>query len=169
VTDGEDDTEASADADYNRVFEFYVDQSESDETDLDGLIAYALYKRLKRDWIIQFQKTNRRKPSDGETAAVTQTYMTDEMRNTLRQRAADILTGYADTYVQAAEPHIRERAISDETLRQARAIERSVVGRDALWRQVTAGLIATVIWTGVVVVLAIAAGDLLRDIILGSA
>lgn len=150
---------------YNRVFEFYVNFTEDGEEDLVGLIAYALYKRMKRDWIIQFQQTRHRRPNDAETAAVTDTYLTTEMRQTLRQRAADMLTGYADTFVRAEEPHISRRAISSEALRQARDIERAIASRDALGQQVKAGLIATIIWTVVVLAIAIAAGDFIKDII----
>lgn len=165
MTERDDRPDSLGPVAYNRVFEFYVSPVEEGEDDLVGLIAYALYKRLKRDWITQFQETHQHRPNDAETAAVTQTYLTSEMRRTLRQRAADILSGYADTYVQAEEPHITQRAISGETLRQAREIERALVSRDAIWRQVVAGLIATVIWTIVIVAIAVAAGDLLKEIV----
>jgi hypothetical protein len=48
------------------------------------------------------------------------------MRQTLRVQASDILTAYADTYLQASSPQIREAAIASETLRQARAIEDAI-------------------------------------------
>ncbi len=49
----------------NPMYELLV-QAEGDVT---GLMAYALYKQNKRDWLIGFQATNERLPTDAEVAA----------------------------------------------------------------------------------------------------
>ncbi len=43
--------------DYNKVLEAYVDETDN-EIDLQGLVAYALYKRQKRDWIVRYRNAH---------------------------------------------------------------------------------------------------------------
>lgn len=142
---------------YNRVLEFYSDKPDG-ALDLVGLIAYGLYKRQKRDWIIAYKASHGgRDPSDAEIAAVTSSYLTPDLRYTLRDRAAEILSRYGHTYVEAEEPRIREEAIANETLRQARAVERSISANSGFLRQVGTGLIATALWTILVTAILIGA------------
>lgn len=139
---------------YNRVLEYLVEETDPESLDVVGVLAYGLYKIRKRDWIVSFQQENGgRRPDDRETAAVTQNYLTPSMRQTLRGQASDVLTAYADIYLQASTPQIREAAIASEALRQARAIEESIHKNDRFWHQVTVGLVATGIWTFAVVAL----------------
>ncbi len=145
----EDVTSQSAEkSDYNKVLEYYVEDLGSDELDLVGIVAYGLYKRQKRDWIVQYKTQNTgRKPSSQEIAAVTSSYLTEDLKNTLRNRASDILSGYADTYVQAVDPQIRIDALNSESLRQARDIESSIKNQSTFWSQVWVGIVSTAIWT----------------------
>lgn len=151
--------------DYNAVLEHYVDDS-SDELDLVGMVAYALYKRQKRDWIIKYRTENSgKKPDLNEIQAVTSSYVTDDLRDTLRNRASDILSSYADTYVEAMEPAIRTEALNHEMLRQARDIEQSIKNQSNFWPQIWAGIVATAIWTLLVTGLIVAATTFGSDII----
>jgi len=69
------------------VLEFYIEG----EDDLIGLLAYALYERQKRDFIVSHRKRNAgRSPNDAEIAAVTSNYLSADLRNTLRDRASQI-------------------------------------------------------------------------------
>ncbi|MGN6550296.1 MAG: hypothetical protein ACTHJ3_10425 [Pararhizobium sp.] len=157
MEEGEDQTPTSDSKDYNTVLEYYVDDPDAG-LDLVGLIAYALYKRHKRDWITKHRLSHSgTKPSNEQVEAVVDSYLTSEMRSTLRERASDILSSYAETYVEAVEPEIKAQAVNNETLRQAREIERSIVENSGLWRQVGTGLISTAIWSLVVTVLVLAA------------
>lgn len=166
-------SEASGDAaasletsDYNRVLEFYADAA-ADDIDLVELVAYALYKRQKRDWIVRHRELNgARAPTAAETRAVTTTYLTDDVRATLRERASDLLSTYAETYVEALEPRIREDAVNNETLRQARDIERAMKADSGFKRQVAVGLVSTALWTllvTAVILTAFASGSDLVD------
>lgn len=147
-TDQADQTMPDDNRDYNRVLEYHVEEQSPDELDLVGLIAYSLYKRQKRDWLVKHRSSHSgRLPSAEAVAAVTSSYLTEDLRNTLRNRASDLLSSYADTYVEALEPGIRVDAITSETLRQARDIELSLKNRSNFWSQVGTGLVATVIWT----------------------
>ena len=157
---------AEGERDYNRVLEYYADDDGTDDIDFVGLIAYALYKRQKRDWIIKHRDQHGgRKPSNSEIAAVTTSYLTDDLKNTLRARASDLLSGYADTYVQALEPTIRIDALNSEMLRQAKDIETSIKNQSNFWSQVGTGLVATVIWTLLVTGLVLTASLFGSDII----
>ena len=49
----------------NPIFGLFV----REEGDVTGMLAYALYKQTKRDWLIAFQAENGRDPTDAETAA----------------------------------------------------------------------------------------------------
>lgn len=150
-------SEQVLETDYNRVLEHYVDE-DGGEHDLVGLIAYALYKRQKRDWIVKHRHANDgARPSAQEVTAVTTHFLTDDVRSTLRERASDLLSSYAETYVEVQEPGIREAAVNNETLRQAREIEQAIRSKSSLWQQVGVGLISTALWTVFVAALVITA------------
>ena len=126
------------------VLEFYVDGDD----DLIGLLAYGLYERQKRDWVVSHRRRHSgRNPSETELAAVTSNYLSADMRTTLRDRAAHVLSGYAETYVEALEPQIRISTLSSETLRQARELEDSVRKRVGFWRQVRSGFVVALLLT----------------------
>ncbi|WP_051558982.1 hypothetical protein [Allorhizobium undicola] len=141
-------SESAREAGYNKVLEYYIEDFGSGELDLVGILAYGLYKRQKRDWIVQYKTLNAgRKPSTQEVYAVTSSYLTEDLKNTLRNRASDILSGYADTYVQAIDPQIRIDALNSEALRQARDIETAIKNQSTFWSQVWVGIVSTAIWT----------------------
>lgn len=149
---------------YNEVFEFYVD-STGEEIDLVGLIAYALYKRQKRDWLIGYRSRNGHAPSDPELRGLTGGYLTGDAQRTYRDRAADLLNGYAEGYVEARTPSIREAALNTETLRQAGVIQQSILARSGFWSSVWSGIVSTALWTFFIAILAAAIGpDFFRAI-----
>ncbi|TBY82903.1 hypothetical protein [Rhizobium leguminosarum] len=124
------------------VLEFYIEG----EDDLIGLLAYALYERQKRDFVLSHRKRNAgRSPDEAELAAVNSNYLSTDLRNTLRDRASQILSSYAETYVEAMEPQIRLTAVNSDTLRQVRNIEKSIKRRLGFWRQVRAGFAVTLL------------------------
>jgi hypothetical protein len=122
------------------VLEFYIEG----EDDLIGLLAYGLYERQKRDFVMGHRKRNGgRSPSDAEIAAINSNYLSSDLRNTLRDRASQILSRYAETYVEAMEPQIQLAALSSDALRQARAMEKMVARRTGFWRQVRVGFVVS--------------------------
>ncbi|MBY3259772.1 hypothetical protein HFO09_34690 [Rhizobium laguerreae] len=124
------------------VLEFYIEG----EDDLIGLLAYALYERQKRDFVLSHRKRNAgRSPDEAELAAVNSNYLSTDLRNTLRDRASQILSSYAETYVEAMEPQIRLTAVNSDALRQVRNIEKSIKRRMGFWRQVRAGFAVTLL------------------------
>ncbi|KQT85566.1 hypothetical protein [Aurantimonas sp. Leaf443] len=143
---------SSAGADYNRVLEAFVDESGPD-LDIAGLVAYALYKRQKRDWIVDYKRKNAdRAPTREEISAVTSSYLTPGLRETLRQRAFDLLSDYGNVYVEAATPAIQRDALSNEVLRQAQSIQRSIEAKSGFRFAVWSGIVSTALWTLLVAV-----------------
>ena len=122
------------------VLEFYVEG----EDDLVGLLAYALYERQKRDFVVGHRRRNTgRSPGEAELAAINSNYLSSDLRSTLRSRASQILSSYADIYVEAAEPQIQIAAVNSEALRQVRDIQSSLTRRSGFWRQVRVGFAVT--------------------------
>ncbi|MBB4190997.1 hypothetical protein GGE45_002323 [Rhizobium aethiopicum] len=144
------------------VLEFYIEG----EDDLIGLLAYALYERQKRDFVVSYRKRNAgRSPNEAELAAVSSNYLSTDLRNTLRDRASQILSSYAETYVEAMEPDIRLAAVNSDALRRVREIETSVKKRLGFWRQVRAGFIVTFLLLLLLSAAAIAAVFFRSDIV----
>lgn len=55
---------------YNEVFERLV----TDPDDIEGFIAYGLYKQAKREWLIDFHSRLGRAPNANELKAYNQTW-----------------------------------------------------------------------------------------------
>jgi hypothetical protein len=71
----------------NPIFELLV----QNEGDVVGLLAYALYKQNKRDWLIAFQATHGRDPDGGETSAFILGERIPRRCATYRRLAGDML------------------------------------------------------------------------------
>lgn len=144
------------------VLEFYIEGDDH----LIGLLAYALYERQKRDFVVGHRKRNGgRSPSEAELAAVNSNYLSPDLRNTLRDRASQILSSYAETYVEAIEPQIRLDAVNSDALRQVREIGKSVTRRTGFWRQVRVDFTVILLLIVVFGALAIAAVIFRSDIV----
>jgi hypothetical protein len=71
----------------NPIFELLV----QNEQDVAGLLAYALYKQNKRDWLIAFQATTGRQPTDAEVSAFILGERIPRRTSTYRKLAEDML------------------------------------------------------------------------------
>ncbi|MFC5756520.1 hypothetical protein [Rhizobium sp. GCM10022189] len=144
------------------VLEFYIEG----EDDLIGLLAYALYERQKRDFVVSYRKRNAgRSPNETEIAAVTSNYLSADLRNTLRDRASQILSSYAETYVEAMEPQIQLVATNSAALQQARDIEKTVRKSTGFWRQVRVGFTISLLLVLLFAAITIAAVFFRSDIV----
>ena len=76
----------------NPVFDALVG---SDEEDVAGLVAYAIYKQNKRAWLGDFVKTTGRVPSEAETRAYIIGESTERRIATFRRLATWTLAGDA--------------------------------------------------------------------------
>ncbi|MBE7197862.1 MAG: hypothetical protein INR70_08675 [Parafilimonas terrae] len=100
MTDGEQPR------DFNPIFDHFVRLDAPEGEQLQGLIAYALYKRAKREWAGERSQ----KPTDEELTAYVATW-TKSQRAALSKQAEQLLDNYASAYVEAAEPYIIARAL----------------------------------------------------------
>jgi hypothetical protein len=124
-------------ADYNRLFETFVDLSRPEGERLQGLVAYALYKTAKREWAADVAARSRRRPTEEELANYQRTWTPTLIAST-RQQAEQALAVYAETVIEDATPEIRESAI-----------------RGSFGKDVRAGVAAAFIYTILLVVIAV--------------
>lgn len=96
---------------YNRIYEELVDDQETDEELLAGMIAYGIYKESKREWAAALRQREGRKPNEAELEAYIQTW-TESRLEGIRHQAAQTLASYAEAVVDQLKPEIREAAIS---------------------------------------------------------
>jgi hypothetical protein len=82
-----DNDESDSEDNRNPIFELLV----KNEQDVAGLLAYALYKQNKRDWLIAFQATSGRQPTDAEVSAFILGERIPRRTTTYRKLAEDML------------------------------------------------------------------------------
>lgn len=91
---------------YNAVFERLV----NDGDDIEGFIAYGLYKQAKREWLVEYNAVHSKRPSVAELAAYN-AYWTDTSLQSLRENAESALSAYAETVIDVATPSIQAEAL----------------------------------------------------------
>lgn len=122
-----------------------------DGDDVEKLVAYALYKKHKRDWCSQFENEHGRTPNDDEKIAFAKGLSIPSQLDRYLKDAQDALGEYAGYMIDEAEPEIAREAISARIEEAANKIEKS----GGFWRAVFQGLAASVITTIALIVLAI--------------
>jgi hypothetical protein len=131
---------------YNNVYEHLV---ESDD-DVLGLVAYALYKQHKRDWLVSLRRGRPDAPTSDQLDAFVQANLTVGQRERLRMAARSILDAYALAAVNAERPHIVHNAIQGRIEEAAKRVENA----GAWWRQMPAGIISAFVYTLLLILLA---------------
>ena len=91
---------------YNAVFERLV----NDGDDIEGFIAYGLYKQAKREWLVDHHAVHGKRPSTAELAAYN-AFWTDTSLQSLRENAESALSAYAESVVEVATPGIQAEAL----------------------------------------------------------
>lgn len=98
----------------NPMFDLLTGGDRYDDEGIEGLVAYSLYKRHKRQWASRFQEQNGRDPSDDEKQAFATSVSTDDQCDRYRMDAQDILIGFANSFVEAEKPEIEKNAVAGE-------------------------------------------------------
>ncbi|YBV97111.1 hypothetical protein M1D80_09505 [Phyllobacteriaceae bacterium JZ32] len=129
-----DATHVAANKDYNPIFENLV--INSDDGDVLGVIAYGSYKRAKWEWAQDIWNKHGRPPNESELKAYIATWTPTQFTNA-RNTAAQVLTEYADTVIQAAKADIVKEALK---------------GR--FWINVFTSIFAAALYTIILIVLA---------------
>lgn len=124
---------------YNDVFEKFVEPEDKDKSPLYGFIAYGLYKWAKREWMIRHcAEHNGTAPTPAEIAIFSASW-NEAMVEGKRIEAEKVLEEFANFVVSEAKPTIEKDAL-----------------RGLFWHEVQAGLLVAVIWTGVLILVALA-------------
>lgn len=129
---------------HNTLYERFVDQGGNQ---VQGYIAYGLYKSAKREWVINFKAANGREPNAKEIANYVQAY-TEQTIEAFETQAAGVLVGFADGAIADAKADI-----------VAEALRGSFWG--SVWQSIFANAVYTLILIALVLVLAFAGVDLL--------
>ena len=143
---------------HNRAYEQLV----SGDDDLIGLIAYALYKKDKRDFYLGWQEQHGSPPQADHVRAFTATVLTLGQQLRYRTAARDMIDAYAKTVADAEKPLIEKGAVTERFEEAARKVEESI----RWYRQIPAGIVAGLIFAAVLVGVVAALG--LADIGPGS-
>jgi hypothetical protein len=133
-------------APYNRIFERLVVADD----DVVGLVAYSVYKRHKRDWIVQQIAETGLRPDLGRIREFERINQLDSQLNRYRQSAADLLATYANEAVEYMTPAIRESTLTMEiatVAADARSASDRMVSASSLPRQVFAGVASAFVYT----------------------
>lgn len=132
---------------HNPIFE----RLRADSDDIECLVAYALYKKHKRQWAQTFEKDNGGKPSVSDDAAFASAVCTDDQLERYRQSAQDLIIAFANQILEDERPRIEQEAITA----RVEAAASSVSGSAAFGKQVLSGLVSSMITTFVLIILTI--------------
>ncbi len=127
----------------NRAYEQLV----SGDDDLIGLIAYALYKKDKRDFHIGWREQHGSPPQADHIKAFTASVLTLGQQLRYRTAARDMVDAYAKTVSDAEKPLIEKGAVTERFEQAARKVEESI----RWYRQVPAGIVAGLVLVVVLV------------------
>lgn len=119
---------------YNEAFERLVQTSD----DIEGFIAYGLYKQAKREWILKFKDENGSAPKPADERAFAASW-TETSLQSLREAAESALSAYAQSVVRDETPSIERDAL--------------MLGRP-LWRDVVIGVVSAFSYSIIIIIAA---------------
>jgi hypothetical protein len=122
---------------FDPVFPRLVNEAEGPQQKLVGFLAYGLYQEAKREWISDFFAREKHYPNADELRAYDQSWTASRLE-ALHNGAAQLLTAYADSVVTQAEMQILRRAL-----------------RGSFWRAVSRWVAGAVVYTCVMIGLAV--------------
>lgn len=131
----------------SRVFELLG----ADGDDIEALTAYALYKRHKRQWAVDFLSVNGRPPNITDDRAFSVVAETPDQLERYKKDARDILIAFAEQIKESSRSQIEKEAITS----RIEAASAKIGANASLWRQIGFGIVATAINTLVLLLLAI--------------
>ncbi|MBU0645633.1 MAG: hypothetical protein KJ731_08110 [Alphaproteobacteria bacterium] len=96
-----------------------------DNENIEGLVAYALYKRHKRTWAAIIREKHNRAPTADEERGFAESNATVDQLERYKMDAQDILIGFANSFVEDEKPQIEKAALSKEFLEASRTVKSS--------------------------------------------
>lgn len=105
--------QAGPQPEYNPIYERLVDGNSDQHNELIGIVAYALYKRAKREWTLDLKKRTGSNPTESQLADYITSWTPSRLEG-LQTEAAGILAAFADYVVQEQEPRILKDAVKGQ-------------------------------------------------------
>lgn len=133
---------------YNRAYEALV----SEDDDVTGLVAYAIYKQDKRDFLVRWREQHGAPPAPEEVRAFATTVLGPGQRQRYRVAARTILDAYASAVLEAERPLIAREAVTGRIEEAAERVEQAAVW----WRQIPTGVIAALLYTVLLICVVVA-------------
>ena len=118
--------------------------------DIEGLVAYALYKRHKRIWATQIRAQHDRDPTDNEKNGFATSISTHDQCERYRKDAQDILIGFANSFVEDERPNIQRDAIAGELVEAAHSVKNA----GSFWMLLKVGVVSTILTSALLALLA---------------
>ncbi|MFZ0269521.1 hypothetical protein [Caulobacter sp.] len=119
---------------YNPVFDQLVRTSD----DIEGFIAYGLYKQAKREWLLDYRTREGKSPTAAELRTYSQHWAPTALQ-ALRETAESALSIYAQTVLQDQTPSIQRDALTQ--------------GRP-LWKDILIGVVSALTYSVLLVIAA---------------
>lgn len=123
---------------FNPIFGQYVSVEKPEAEQLEGLIAYGLYKIAKREWALGLFDDHQRSPSPDDLSAYARTWTPSQIDGK-REQARTILAQYANEVVEAAAPGIEKEAL-----------------KGSFWRTIGYGVLTNLAYTALLILLVFA-------------
>ena len=132
----------------NPIFEKLIG---ANDTDLEALTAYALYKKHKRAWAKDIKDKTGKLPTAAQDQQFYTAVGTQDQLDRYRKDAQDILLAYSSQMVDQARPQIEREAVEGRIDAAANKIE----GSASFISAIKAGVVSTLINTAVLILLAV--------------
>lgn len=133
---------------YNEIFEQLVQKDD----DLVGMIAYALYKQHKREWLLKFEARERRRPTPPEVLLFVEAQTQSQLLR-LRQTAEFVLSEYSETIVEIEKPSIQRAALETELANATKGTLSKIEGNSRWYKQIGTGIASAAAWSIILLVL----------------
>lgn len=130
---------------YNGVFDKLVDSAD----DLEGLLAYGLYKQHKRDWLLQHREKYGRRPTVEEERIFVDGVLSDP--SAYAHRASEAILAFADGVVTSQRDEIALEAIEQHVADSTREMKEQL----GFWRGVGSQMISFFAVSVILVLLAL--------------
>ena len=95
-----------ASSDYNPVFDKLVQTPD----DIEGFIAYGLYKQAKREWILEYRAREGKAPTVAELRSFSRQWSPTALQ-AFRETAESALSAYAQSVLEEQTPSIQRDAL----------------------------------------------------------
>lgn len=120
-------------------------------SDIESLVAYALYKQHKREWCVEYEIEHGTQPSSDEKLRFAKSVSTPTQLERYRKDARDALGEFSDVLIEDVAPEIATNAITGRIEAAASRVER----QGSFGRLLLSGAISTLISTAVLILLAV--------------